>query len=122
MFALTLLLFTAGDAPPPVRESVLLTHVLETLTEEQAMNLQDARHRLRVVRDSDSDDAGGCVSFDCAGADDLHRTVRFGKGVRVDEDAEGFVVEARVRVILHGGWGPFSGLIELRLENAVEVP
>ena len=121
MLALMLLL-TIGDNPHAGREPVEPTHDFAALTEADAVALVGRRHRFRVVRDSDSDDAGGCVSFDCAGADDLHRTVRFGKGVRVDEDAEGFIVEARVRVILHGGWGPFSGLIELRLENAVKVP
>ena len=100
---------------------MLPTHDLETLTEEQVVNLHDARHRFRVVRDSDFDVVNGCVSFDCAGADDLHRTVRFRKAVRVDEDAEGFTVEARVRVILHGGWGPFVGFVEVRLVDAVEA-
>ena len=102
MLAIVLML-TIGDTTHPGREPVVLTRDFAALTEADAIALDRGRHRSRVVRDSDFDDAGGCVSFDCAGVDDLHRTVRFRKGVLVDEDAEGFVVEARVVILLHGG-------------------
>ena len=119
MLALALLLFTAGEGPP--REPVALTRDLADLSEAQALALRGGRHRFRVVRDSDTDEAGGCVAFDCAGADDLHRTVRFRKGVAVDADAEAFTVEATVRVLYHAGWGPFEGFAEVRLVDAVGV-
>jgi hypothetical protein len=119
VLALTLMLFTAGDGPP--LEPVVLTRDFAALSEGQALSLHGGRHRFRLVRDSDPDELGGCVSFDCAGADDLHRTVRFRKGVAVDPDAEAFVVEATVRVLYHGGWGPFEGFAEVRLVDAVGV-
>lgn len=118
MLAIVLLL-TAIDAPPPARERVAVTHDLETLTDEQAMRLTDGRHRFRVVRDSDPDEIGGCVCFDCAGPEEGHRSVRFRKGDTADGEMTEGLVEARVRVLLHRGWGPFPPLVEVRLVDAV---
>jgi hypothetical protein len=52
---LTLLLLTAGNGPP--REPVVLTRDLAALGEAQALALRGGRHRFRLVRDSDPDEA-----------------------------------------------------------------
>jgi hypothetical protein len=118
MLAMTLLLACPIDPP---REPVRITHDLATLTYDETAKLQGGRHRFRIVRDSDPDTVGGCVSFDCEGPDDSHRTVRFRKGDTADGEMAGGVVEARVIILWHPGWGPFEGFAEVRLVDAVAV-
>jgi hypothetical protein len=113
-------LLTAGDGPAPAREPVVLTHDLDALSLNAASALRGGRHRFRVVRDSDPDVVNGCVCFDCAGPGDFYRSVRFRKDWG-GEGVEGGIVEARVRIIWHAGWGPFEAFAEVRLVDAVEV-
>jgi hypothetical protein len=123
MLALTLL--TIGGTSP-TREPVQVTHDLASLTDGQAMRLQGRRHRTRVVRDSDPEHVNDCVCFDCQGPEeghreDGHRTVYFRKGDSANGQMTEGVVEARVRIVAVGGWGPFSSFWHVRLVEAVEV-
>jgi hypothetical protein len=115
------LLLAGPGGPPPQRERVEVTHDLAGLGLAGASALQGGRHRFRVVRDSDADEVGGCVWFDCDGPDDVHRSVRFRKGHGGDGGKDEYLVEASVRILWHQGWGPFDGFAEVRLVDATET-